>query len=107
MHDQCGPSVKSRLTFLIYLNDDFEGGTTTFFMPPEQSRASHGDAKVAEASTQLRRHRVKPVTGSALCFPQSSIASLLHEGSPVIHGTKYVIRTDVMFKMNGDEPARP
>lgn len=107
MHDRCGPSVKSRLTFLVYLNDDFEGGSTTFFMPRKPSCASSSDATDAEAGVQLRRHPVKPVAGSALCFPQSNMASLLHEGSPVTRGTKYVIRTDVMFKMNDDDPLRP
>lgn len=26
----------SKLTFLVYLNDDFEGGCTTFFLPSNQ-----------------------------------------------------------------------
>lgn len=31
----------SRLTFLIYLNDDFEGGHTTFFIPNTQQVSTH------------------------------------------------------------------
>lgn len=62
---------ESRITFMIYLNDDFTGGETTF-----------DDVSI------------KPKTGTALCF----IHEQKHEGTPVIEGTKYVIRTDVMYR---------
>lgn len=62
---------ESRITFMIYLNDDFEGGETTF-----------DDISI------------KPKTGAALCF----IHEQKHEGSPVLSGIKYVIRTDVMYR---------
>lgn len=83
MHDSYGASVRSRLTFLIYLNEDFTGGETTFYLP---------------GPTRLHAHRVKPQTGAVLCFPQSNTASLLHEGSAVTRGRKYVIRTDVLYR---------
>jgi hypothetical protein len=74
---------KSRLTFLIYLNDDFTGGETTFYLP------SSGNALEAVA--------VQPQQGNILCFPQGNTASLVHEGSRVTQGFKYVIRTDVLY----------
>jgi hypothetical protein len=74
---------KSRLTFLIYLNDDFTGGETTFYLP------SSGSALEAVA--------VQPQQGNVLCFPQGNTASLVHEGSRVSKGCKYVIRTDVLY----------
>jgi hypothetical protein len=65
-------SEASYFTFMIYLNDDFKGGTTTFDTPV-----------------------VVPKKGSALIFYHY----LEHEGSEVLEGTKYVLRTDVMFKL--------
>lgn len=64
---------RSQLTFMIYLNDGFTGGATTFL-----------DWGV----------RAIPRTGDALLFQHY----LLHEGSEVERGTKYVLRSDVMFR---------
>ena len=63
---------ESRVTFMIYLNDDFSGGETKF-----------------------DNVTISPKTGTALCF----IHEQKHEGCPVPEGTKYVIRSDVMYKM--------
>lgn len=82
----------SRLTFLIYLNDDAEGGSTTFFIP------SH-DVGFMDS------YAVTPRKGCVLVFPHGDVeGSLLHEGSPVLNGAKYVIRADVLY-MKGDKPA--
>lgn len=62
----------SYYTFLIYLNDDFEGGETTF-----------------------NHIHIKPKTGTALIF----LHSLEHAGTEVTHGTKYVLRTDIMYRL--------
>ena len=82
VHDLYGDR-RSRLTFLIYLNDGFEGGCTTFYTP--------------SSAGGLRARGVQPRAGSVLCFPQGNSASLLHEGSAVTRGTKDVIRTDVLY----------
>lgn len=68
-----GNGEQSQLTFMIYLNDDFEGGETAFL-----------DYEVAAV----------PRTGSALLFQHL----VLHEGCRVISGTKYVLRSDVMYQ---------
>lgn len=76
----------SRLTFLIYLNDDFDGGATTFYTP---------SPKVGV----LDSRGVRPKTGSVLVFPHGDTnGSLVHEGSPVTRGAKYVVRTEVLYK---------
>ncbi len=70
---------ESQLTFMIYLNDDFSGGTTEFY----------GDDEMPEASVRPRR-------GMALVFAHAR----LHEGAPVTRGRKYVLRTDVMYRVH-------
>jgi prolyl 4-hydroxylase len=66
---------RSHFTFMVYLNDGFEGGATAF----HQSRMSL---------------KVTPERGMALVFCHRQ----LHEGMPVIKGRKYVLRTDVMYQ---------
>lgn len=65
---------QSWYTFMVYLNEDFEGGRTTFLVEPEVS--------------------ITPETGKALLFQHP----LIHEGSVVTAGVKYVLRTDVMYR---------
>jgi hypothetical protein len=80
---------RSKLTFLVYLNDDFEGGATTFYLPD------------SEGGSGLVARGVAPQTGAVLCFPQGNTASLVHEGSAVEGGKcKYVIRSDVLYMRN-------
>ena len=71
---------RSFFTFMVYLNEGFEGGTTSFTI--DQSNSSSG-----------RMVRVTPKTGMALLFHHP----ILHRGDPVIAGRKYVLRTDVMY----------
>ena len=69
----------------MYLNEDFEGGWTTFYSP-------------SPAEGQLEAHRVEPRAGCVLVFPHGGDAgSLVHEGSNVARGAKYVIRSDVLY----------
>ncbi|MCX2861583.1 2OG-Fe(II) oxygenase [Paucibacter sp. PLA-PC-4] len=60
---------RSILTFMIYLNDGYQGGGTRF-----------------------RWTEVVPERGMALVFDHDQS----HEGAEVISGTKYVLRSDVM-----------
>ncbi len=69
----------SFITVQFYLNEDFTGGETTFLH-----------------YTGLERRKLEavvPKTGRVLMFEHE----ILHEGSKVISGCKYVIRTDVMY----------
>lgn len=90
VYDTSNGKQMSRLTFLIYLNDEFEGGETTFFQPAPQEG-------------YLEAYGVKPRAGSALVFPHGDVeGALLHEGSGVTRSesgsAKYIIRTDVLYE---------
>lgn len=74
---------QSEVTFMIYLNDDMTGGETRFFTDAQE---------VAEGHSYLS---VQPETGAALAF----LHSIWHEGAIVHSGKKYVLRTDVMYKL--------
>ncbi|KAL2870209.1 uncharacterized protein BJX67DRAFT_277284 [Aspergillus lucknowensis] len=56
------------------------GGATSFLPRPAENE---------------RHARVFPKTGSVLVFQQNN---LLHSGDPVFRGTKYTLRTDVMYE---------
>jgi len=82
----------SRMTILMYLNDEFEGGGTRFFMDAV-------GARLGNANRCGRTVTVHPVKGSALCFYHGHHPlSPWHEGAKLSNGTKYVIRSDVLFK---------
>jgi prolyl 4-hydroxylase len=65
---------KSFFTFLIYLNDDFEGGETEF----------------------QDLFTIKPKTGDLLVFYHP----YKHEGKLLVSGYKYALRSDVMYRLN-------
>lgn len=61
--------LKSKWSFLIYLNENYEGGEIDF-----------------------RGLKIKPSTGQAIIFPHKT----WHEGAEVIAGIKYVMRLDIL-----------
>jgi prolyl 4-hydroxylase len=61
-------------TVLVYFNDDFKGGETVF-------------------QEQLER-TIVPEAGMAAVFQHK----LRHEGRAVLHGTKYAMRSDVIYE---------
>ena len=63
---------------MIYLNAGFEGGSTDFY---------HTRPLL----------KVVPERGTALVYAHRQ----LHAGTPVPHGRKYVLRTDVMCRWAG------
>ena len=64
----------SLITMLIYLNEGFEGGSTPLITLNEE---------------------VVPKEGMLLLFDHK----ILHAGMPVTNGVKYVLRTDVMYRL--------
>lgn len=82
----------SQMTLLIYLNDDFVGGATRFFIDPVRPHLGH-----VENCDQIVS--VPPQRGAALCFFHGNHPmSPWHEGGVIQSGTKYVLRTDVLYK---------
>jgi hypothetical protein len=80
------PTVRSRLTCMVYLNDDFTGGETAFYA---YERVEGDRPVVAE---------VHPRTGMGLVF----LHEWWHEGKAVLSGRKYVLRTDVFYRFPAD-----
>ncbi|EUC41156.1 hypothetical protein COCMIDRAFT_9098 [Bipolaris oryzae ATCC 44560] len=89
-YDASPPNARqsSLFTFLIYLNDEFKGGETTFFIPSVKEGV-------------INAYPVKPIMGSVAVFPHGEAqGALLHEGTGVVEGAKYVIRTDVEYDVD-------
>lgn len=72
---------RSYITLQVYLNEGFQGGSTTFL-----------------SSDNRERIEVVPKTGSALIFEHH----ILHEGSLLTAGRKYAVRTDIMYAAGSD-----
>ncbi|KAK7098928.1 hypothetical protein V1264_003143 [Littorina saxatilis] len=71
---------RSFFSLQLYLNEGFEGGSTTFLSRHDTER--------------LERVEVVPKTGSVLIFQHD----IYHEGSELIKGRKYAMRSDVMYQ---------
>lgn len=80
---------RSYLTFMIYLNDDFRGGETSF------------EDSYSEES--FEPFSVVPKQGMALFFEHGTY----HTGELVLDGRKYVLRTDVMYSSDESDDGHP
>ena len=79
--------VRSLLTFMLYLNDgrSFRGGATRFFASRDASQEPIGV--------------IRPEEGSLIVFGHD----VWHEGEAVQGGTKYILRSDVLYTCD-EEP---
>lgn len=68
-------NLYSKYTLFIYLNDDYEGGTTTFY-----------------TDDFIERFKVQPKKGRLLCFD----IDLFHSGDKVYNGNKMWIGTELV-----------
>ena len=71
---------RSVMTLNIFLNNNFSGGETDFFLEDKQTK----------------RLSVKPLLGRGALFDSQQY----HCGNKVFDGYKYLLRTDVMVNMN-------
>jgi len=88
-----GPEIqtttRSFMSLVVYLNDDFTGGDTSFANPVQiSSTTTFAKRDVVGSSRSF-----KPKTGVGIIFPHS----LQHCGVSVSSGVKYALRTDVMY----------
>jgi hypothetical protein len=71
----------SMMSIIIFLSDNYQGGATEFQV---------GDCNIA----------VRTSAGSALCFPHGfHPMHCAHSSQPIEEGTKYIIRSDILFSM--------
>ncbi|KAL5333004.1 hypothetical protein BJX70DRAFT_85562 [Aspergillus crustosus] len=103
---------RSYVTVHLYLNGDGEQdikelkraiedeaaglkSTTKGNMDPEGKLLGGATSFTPRLEEKERHVRVFPKTGSVLLFQQGE---LMHSGDPVFRGTKYTMRTDVMYE---------
>ena len=91
-------TVKSNYTMLIYLNDNFEGGDTTFQIPDESLidiNKVYNGISASEESELIKEHsifhNIKPSKGTCVIFDQRILHKSAHS-----KGIKYVLRTDLI-----------
>jgi hypothetical protein len=99
---------KSLLTVLVYLNSgggvDFSGGETCYLDSHISTSSTlgattiHGIEPNIVTPTSTVTTKVIAETGKVVIFEHD----LYHSGAPLISGTKYVLRTDVMFLDNSE-----
>ncbi len=88
------PDRYSWMTFLILLNDDFEGGATRFIVDANAPFDSDRQGSATKAVD------IRTPAGGVLCFPHGSHPlHCVHSGERITRGTKYIIRTDVLFEI--------
>eukprot|EP01062_Namystynia_karyoxenos_P049753 TRINITY_DN38210_c0_g1_i2.p1 TRINITY_DN38210_c0_g1~~TRINITY_DN38210_c0_g1_i2.p1 ORF type:complete len:334 (+),score=73.99 TRINITY_DN38210_c0_g1_i2:96-1004(+) len=75
----------SRCSLVLYLCDDFEGGSTRFYIPQGPDCCADVDVRPGKRGAGL------------LFWHGDHPLSPLHEGAAVEQGTKYVVRTDVLY----------
>ncbi|KAF2758581.1 hypothetical protein EJ05DRAFT_464436 [Pseudovirgaria hyperparasitica] len=80
---------RSYYTLHLYLNDAMNAA------PGE--RPLQGGATVFHDYTMRERYEVVPKVGRVLVFQHRS---LLHSGDDVVQGTKYTLRTDIMYELD-------
>jgi hypothetical protein len=76
---------------MLYLNEGFGGGATSFFSDAQQAYHPPDPAAVIQSYT--------PRQGEALLFH----SSLMHDGGALEHGCKWIMRSEVMFELLVDE----
>lgn len=85
-YEKDGALFQTQYTIQLYLNDSASADPTSELV---------GGATSFLSRDRKRRLDVNPKAGSVLVFQHSG---LLHEGAEVTGGTKYTIRTDIIYE---------
>jgi hypothetical protein len=94
--------LKSIFSLVIYLNDDFKGGKTKFYSkknPQIDLKNFKGltlkeEIKLNGGMESYDSKSIKPIVGNGMMFNHD----ILHSGEKIKEGTKFVLRTDVVFQ---------
>ncbi len=88
------PDRYSQYSLILLLSEGFSGGATAFYLDPEDPGRPHRGgpgAAVESVSTPL---------GAALCFPHGTHPlHCVHASKPIVSGSKYILRTDILFEL--------
>jgi hypothetical protein len=85
------PAGETRASLVIFLSDDFAGGSTRFFETKDRA-ARRGEGRGRKFDNRVR-FALRPEVGGAVVFDHL----LLHEGEEVTRGVKYAVRSDVVY----------
>ena len=91
----------SMFTVNVYLNQDFAKGHTRFFREPTAHDTTREQLLATSGGRML--YSTKPEAGAALIFRQPPGKYYLHDGEIVEEGIKYLLRTDVMYRLVEDK----
>jgi len=78
---------RSIKTFMLYLNDGFSGGDTTFYNDYQQRYKAGLKKNVI--------YSLRPEKGSCLVFNHC----ITHDGAELLGGNKYILRSEVMYHL--------
>ena len=97
-----GDTAHTEITVLIYLSD-CRGGATRFY-PPSSSAAGNTKKKTKKQKKEGSEGKddvaFVPEQGAVLLHVHGD-RCLEHEADPVLNGIKYVLRTDVVYAVDG------
>ena len=87
----------SQLSFIVFLGEDYDGGDTQFYLNKDNpSQPARGGEPAIVVN-------VRTPAGAVLCFPHGlhrlQCLQCLHSSATITSGTKYIIRTDVLFEI--------
>ena len=78
----------------MLLTEDFDGGATRFLVN------ANDPSQPARRGDQVAEVDIRTPAGSILCFPHGMHPlHCIHSSEPIYNGTKYIIRTDVLFEL--------
>lgn len=88
------PDRWSQMTFLVFLSDNFEGGSTQFMVN------KHDPELPVQFMEDVKTVSIRTPAGGILCFPHGTHPlHRLHSSEQISSGTKYIIRSDVLFEL--------